>query len=56
MTTATKSPIAGYMALQPIFSMAENLARNRKKDRRNNPPFRIKLMAELHDASRATDK
>ena len=53
---ATKSPISGHVVLQPIFDITANLASNRKNYTRNNPPFRTKLMAALHDSSLATDK
>ena len=53
---ATKSPISGQMALQPIFATTSNLESNINKEITKNPPFRIKLMAKLHNASLATDK
>ena len=56
MTTAKKSHIAVHMVLQSIFAIIENLASGRNKDTMNNPPFRKKWMAALHDANLATEK
>ena len=55
MKTAKRSPIAGHMVLQPIFSITENLSRDRKKYTRKNTPFKIKRMAALNNSSLVTD-